>query len=264
MDWLVIDHYALDIHWESAIRDQCKRMMVIDDLADRPHLCDLLLDQNWFGFQPKDRYEALIPEGCERLLGPTYALLGPEYLQLRDLTRQRNGDVQKVLIFLGGSDSTNQTAKVLNALGDGALRQLELDVVIGVNHPDPEGIRRLVEARPVAQLHAGLRSLANLMANADLMVGAGGTTNWERMCLGLPSIVIGIARNQFAGSMALGNAGYITYLGNAEDVSEFDIATAVGHCIEHPGLLAEQSARARNMVSGTGALKVAEAILTYP
>ncbi len=45
-DWLVVDHYALDSAWEESLRPACRRLLVIDDLADRDHRCDLLLDQN--------------------------------------------------------------------------------------------------------------------------------------------------------------------------------------------------------------------------
>jgi UDP-2,4-diacetamido-2,4,6-trideoxy-beta-L-altropyranose hydrolase len=77
-DWLVVDHYALDERWEECLRSYCKKIMVIDDLADRPHNCDLLLDQNFYE-NLESRYDGLVPPQCKKFLGPKYALLRPEF-----------------------------------------------------------------------------------------------------------------------------------------------------------------------------------------
>jgi UDP-2,4-diacetamido-2,4,6-trideoxy-beta-L-altropyranose hydrolase len=174
-EWLVIDHYALDACWEHVLRPACRKMMVIDDLADRAHDCDLLLDQNWFGDETEKRYSNWVTESCKCLLGPEYALLNPEYAQLRVLMPPRDGIVRRVLVFLGGSDPSNQTGKVLGALMRQSLEKLAVDVVLGVNHPDPKAISAQVADRPATVLYQDLPSLAGLMARADLMIGAGGS-----------------------------------------------------------------------------------------
>ena len=260
IDWLVVDHYAIDSCWERALRPACRKLMVIDDLADRAHNCDLLLDQNWFGDETEMRYSKWVTENCRCLLGPEYALLKPEYAQLRVLMPPRDGIVRRVLVFLGGSDPTNQTGKVLDALMRRGLEHLAVDVVVGVNHPDPKGISVQVTTRPATTLYQDMPSLAGLMARADLMIGAGGSTTWERMCLGLPTIVVSIADNQTATNVALMKAGYINFVGNMNDVSSETLAAAVDRCLTNPKTLKTQSALGRNLVLGAGTAVVCEHI----
>jgi UDP-2,4-diacetamido-2,4,6-trideoxy-beta-L-altropyranose hydrolase len=218
-DILVVDHYAIDFQWENIIRSVVPSIMVVDDLADRRHECDFLLDQNWFGDGMASRYQGLIPDYCVAMLGPRYALLKPEYATLRAQTPPRDGEVRRILVFIGGSDPTNETAKVMEALTHPDLMHLLVDVVIGFNHPDQLGIVSKAEARQGTFVHRGLPSLAGLMMRADLMVGGGGVTTWERMCLGLPAVVICIADNQVEMNRALSSAGYNESLGDKEDVN---------------------------------------------
>lgn len=261
MDWLVIDHYALDARWEQALRPQAKRIMVIDDLADRPHDCDLLLDQNWNGATNYLRYDHLVTSHTEMLLGPKYALLNPAYAELRALLPQRDGIVRRVLVFLGGSDPTNQTARVIKAMMEPSLQYLALDVVIGVNHPEPSSIADLVKERHNTVLYQNLPGLACLMEKADLMIGAGGSTTWERMSLGLPSLVIGVADNQLLTNKALHSAGYINFLGHMKDVTVSQIVAAVRQAVDSPETMKQQSQLIKQLVSAAGVACVCNRIL---
>ena len=258
IDWLIVDHYALDARWEQALAGNYVKLMVIDDLADRPHYCDLLLDQNWFGDQALFRYQNLVPAECQPYLGPEYALLKPEYAQIRSALPQRDGTVHRVLVFLGGSDPSNLTVKVLTALIQPQFSNLQVDVVLGQNHPDPQGISALVSSRMRTKLHQALPSLGPLMASADLMISAGGSTIWERMCLGLPGIVISVAENQTATNLALMKAGYNFFLGEMNNVSVNMIAEAVQHCLLTPSILSSQSVMSRQMVKGDGATLISQ------
>lgn len=260
-DWVIVDHYALDEKWERRLRPVCKKLMVIDDLADRRHDCDILLDQNWFGEKTEKRYHSIVPEGCKCMLGPTYALLNHAYPQLRALMPSRDGIVNRILVFLGGSDPTNETGKVLEALMQPSLMSLTVDVVIGLNHPAPEQIKRLGAVRPRTSIHCGVPSLAGMMARSDLMVAAGGTTTWERMCLGLPSIVICVAENQVLTNQSLMRAGYVDYLGWRDGVSSEDIAGAIFRKIKKPDELKMQSALCQSLVSGNGVDKLCDYFL---
>ena len=257
-NWLVVDHYAINSSWENALRPYCGRLMVIDDLADRKHACDLLLDQNWFGGETKLRYSKLVYERCICLLGPKYALLQPEYAELRALMPPRDGIVRRVLVFLGGSDPANQTKKVLDALMEPSFKHLAVDVVLGANYPDPIGISVQAAARPATLVHHEVPSLSGLMARADLMIGAGGSTTWERMCLGLPAIVIGIAANQTAMNIALMKESYINFMGDMNEVSCELLVDAVQRCLTSPNALKAQSSLGQNLVPGVGAALVRE------
>jgi UDP-2,4-diacetamido-2,4,6-trideoxy-beta-L-altropyranose hydrolase len=200
--WLVTDHYGLDALWEAQVLDGLAnglafpKLFVIDDLADRPHHADLLLDQNYYGYLTEQRYQGLLSPHCCQLLGPSYALLGPEYAQLHPLIPQRK-ELRRILVFFGGVDHCNLTLRALEALQEPELQHLAVDVVLGQQSLQLHDLARLVESRPGTTLHPHLPSLAGLISRADLFIGAGGATTWERFCLGCPAIMIAIAENQY-------------------------------------------------------------------
>jgi UDP-2,4-diacetamido-2,4,6-trideoxy-beta-L-altropyranose hydrolase len=204
VDWLIIDHYALDARWERLLAKAVGQIMVIDDLADRDHACDLLLDQN-LGREVGD-YDYKVPNHCVRLVGPRYALLRPEFAELRETSLQRRvkPKVKRILITLGGVDANNITGKVLNALANSFLpRTTELDIVMGATAPHLEEIRELSNRLPFqAKVSVNVNDMAERMRLADISIGAAGSTSWERCCLGLPSIIVILAENQ----RAIGNA----------------------------------------------------------
>jgi UDP-2,4-diacetamido-2,4,6-trideoxy-beta-L-altropyranose hydrolase len=221
-DWLVVDHYALDYRWESALRKVADSIMVIDDLADRKHDCDLLLDQNYFQ-SPDKRYNGIIPQKCETLLGPNYALLRPEFREARKFCRMRGNGVARVLVYFGGNDHDNLTGMALSALNSPELKHLLVDAVIGPNNPHQDKLETLADQRGGTRLHIQPEGFTELLLRADLCIGAGGTTTWERLCLGLPSLVITVAKNQEAFNIELNRDGLVSWIGKKENVSSMDI-----------------------------------------
>lgn len=193
-DILVIDHYALDINWESALRPYAKKIFVIDDLADRNHDCDFLLDQNFY-LDYQDRYQSKVPKYCRLLLGPKFCLLRDEFLEAHQFRSSPPHKVKQILLFMGGVDLENYTMKVLNSLLLCNLPNCGVDVVIGDSHPDLLGIQAICE-RHGFHCFVQTQKMANLMMSADLAIGAGGTAVWERCYLGLPTIALGVAENQ--------------------------------------------------------------------
>jgi UDP-2,4-diacetamido-2,4,6-trideoxy-beta-L-altropyranose hydrolase len=260
--WLVADHYGLDAHWEVQLLtglaggDSSPALMVIDDLADRAHQADLLLDQNFFGEATAQRYQGLLPQHCRQLLGPHYALLGPEYAQLHPLVPPRT-ELRRVLVFFGGVDSANLTGRTLQALMDPALSHLAVDVVLGRQSPHRQTVAELVARRPHTTLHNPLPSLAGLIARADLAIGAPGATTWERACLGLPSLVVVIAHNQLPFAQALDQAGHLQLLGNGASVTVEQIRSTLMARITQPAPGGEGSA----LTDGWGGVRLAMAIL---
>ena len=193
-DWLVVDHYALDARWESKLRQTVKNILVIDDIADRKHDCDLLLDQNFYS-DMQSRYSGKVPEPCRLLLGPRYALLRDEFRQLHQQVKPRTGPVKRVLVFFGGVDIDNFTGRAIDALVELDMNGLHVDVVIGAEHPCREQIQAACAAHRFI-CYVQTDRMAELMAKADFAIGAGGSATWERCCLGLPSIVFCLANNQ--------------------------------------------------------------------
>lgn len=198
VDWLVVDHYALDAQWERRLARHYRKLMVIDDLADRYHACDLLLDQT-FGRDAAD-YRPLVPADCRLLCGSNYALLRPEFAALRPYSLQRRARpaLRELLITMGGVDMHNATGQVLQALRTCHLpADCRITVVLGATAPWLDEVKRLAQDMPLpTRVRVGISDMAQLMADSDLAIGAAGATSWERCCLGLPSIVLNAAENQ--------------------------------------------------------------------
>lgn len=208
-DWLVVDHYGLDASWEKALAGFGRRIMVIDDLADRPHCCDVLLDQT-LGRAASD-YRELVPVACTLLCGSPYALLRPEFAALRyaSLQRRETGRLQQILITMGGVDKDNVTCQVLQALSLCDLPQdCVLTVIMGETAPWLALVRQQAQhmAWPTRVL-AGVNNMAQWMADSDLAIGAAGATAWERCCLGLPTLMMVLADNQRLVASRLAQAG---------------------------------------------------------
>ena len=208
-DWLIVDHYSLDESWEKGLQPYCKKIMVIDDLADRKHDCDILLDQN-FGRDPQD-YAAYVNEDCELLCGSNYALLRPEFAQWRSysLERRQHNKLASILINLGGVDKDNITTKILKVLQTKSLPDhCSITIVMGSTSPWIEAVKQqaaIMQWRTVVKV--GVDNMAELMANSNLAIGAAGSTSWERCCLGLPTIILVLADNQQVIANALEGVG---------------------------------------------------------
>lgn len=262
-DWLIVDHYGLDSLWEGKLRPYVGKIMVIDDLANRLHNCDALLDQNYQSPQT-NRYYGLTPDNCQLLIGCKYALLRSEYSEFRSSHIGHSGKLQRVLVFFGGSDPQNITGKVITALSSSDFAHLDLDVVVGASNPHRLALQQQIKHRPNTIVHENLPHLAQLITSADLAIGAGGTTTWERLCLGLPSLVISIAENQVSACEALASTGAIVYLGTANRVGSEDIQKSVSFLSSNPPNLVEMSERGCQYVDGLGARRVAEHLIPTP
>ena len=254
-DWLVTDHYALDRRWEIALRASVGRIMVVDDLADRPHDCNLLLDQNYHS-DMEARYEGLIPTLSKTLLGPRYALLRPEFQHARTTPRKRDGQIKRILVFFGGSDLTNETAKVIEAIGMLDKRRIEVDVVIGESNPNRSEVICICEKEPNFNLHNSVTNMAHLMEQADLFVGASGATTWERCAMGLPAVTVAVANNQVEIAKSVAAIGAATYIGKYCDVTVEDLKQAIDWALSDSRLLVRMSNAAMNLSDAKGTDRV--------
>ncbi|HEY9192445.1 MAG TPA: UDP-2,4-diacetamido-2,4,6-trideoxy-beta-L-altropyranose hydrolase [Methyloversatilis sp.] len=254
-DWLIVDHYALDARWERALREVAARIMVIDDLADRTHDCDLLLDQNLYADMAL-RYAQRVPAAARLLFGPRYALLRPEFTEVRD--RRRDGAVRCVLVFFGGVDAANQTGRVVALLPRALPAQVEVDVVIGLAHPHRAGIEAAC-AQSGYRCHVQTTRMAELMAAADLAIGAGGTAVWERCCTGLPALAWPVAENQRVQVATAADAGLLHAPLRVGDDDEALLRQIAAMC-DSPGLLRAMSAAGAKAVDGAGVARVCRAL----
>lgn len=261
-DLLLVDHYGLSVAWETSLRPAARRIAAIDDLADRAHDVDLLLDQN-LGRQARD-YARLLPPHTRRLIGPAHALLRPEFAAARGRSLARRaaiGDWRHLLISLGGADPQQATAPVLQALARCPLpADATITVVLGALAATREAVAALLPSLPCStRLLVDAADMASLLAEADIAIGAAGGSAWERCCLGLPSLLLVLADNQRPGTQALAAAGAALTLGEVGDLST--VLPQVLQQLAEPGRLQAMSAAAAAVTDGQGAARVADALL---
>ncbi|WP_378950618.1 UDP-2,4-diacetamido-2,4,6-trideoxy-beta-L-altropyranose hydrolase [Pelosinus sp. sgz500959] len=258
--WLIVDHYSLDILWEQRVRKHTEKIMVLDDLANRYHDCDLLLDQNLYR-DMQTRYNGLLTAYCQTLLGPQYALLRQEFYEARKTVKVRDGIVRRIIVFFGGSDPTNETSKALQAIGLLHRNDLYVDVIVGKINPHRTQIQKLCNHIPNTTFYCQINNMAELMAKADLAIGAGGSTTWERLCLGLPSLVVRIADNQERLTEDAQQLGLLIDLGVADTINIDTIAIQLEKIMSEPQRLKLISQRGIDFVDGKGIDKVVKYLM---
>jgi UDP-2,4-diacetamido-2,4,6-trideoxy-beta-L-altropyranose hydrolase len=262
VEMLIVDHYGLGHKWESQMRTMASSIVVIDDMADRAHDCDVLLDQNLY-VNGAGRYDRLVPSYCRKILGPGYALLRPEFKRIRQNKdiKSRGGDVSKILIFIGGTDPSNETAKAIEAVRILNRPEIAVDVVTGQANPLRDEIKIMCASSSSIQYFCGPENLAEIMAGADLSIGAGGSTTWERCCLGLPTLIISVSLNQQAIAEGCHREEIGIYLGESKNVTPEIIKNELERLICNKDEVISMSLKARSYVTGDGAEKVASILL---
>jgi UDP-2,4-diacetamido-2,4,6-trideoxy-beta-L-altropyranose hydrolase len=252
---MVIDHYDFECGHEARLRHAVRPLLVMDDLRRR-HDCDLVLDSNL------GRTAADYP-GTETLAGPAFALVRPAFAERRDaaLARRALGhSPQRLLISLGLTDVGAITARVVEALLPD-LGERELDIVLGAGAPSLARLEALSPRDPRVRLHINTQDMPALTADADLAIGAGGSSVWERCCLGLPAVTVVLADNQRANAQALEAAGAALML--EANLADFDdqLRLGVERLSSDTRLRHPMSAAAASLCDGHGAERVADRLL---
>lgn len=252
IDLLVVDHYGLGKDWERAMRIHARRIFAIDDLADRDHDCDVLLDQN-LREDASTRYMARIPATARQFIGPRFALLRKEFDDPA-LLRVRDGVLRQLLVFFGGTDPGNQSLKVIEALKllGGNAPRTTLVLGLGVAHVQRDLVHAQAAGLECLTVLDSTDRMSVLMAQADLAIGTCGVAAWERCALGLPSIVVVTAENQREDAKIMHQRGALIDLGDADQVSGKIIADCLGRLTDSAGVLRKMGASASEVMHGRG------------
>jgi UDP-2,4-diacetamido-2,4,6-trideoxy-beta-L-altropyranose hydrolase len=260
-DLFIVDHYGLDFEWENLIRSCCKKILVIDDLANRKHDADFLLDQNCY-LDSSDRYLPLIGGHTIQLVGPRYALLREEFLECRQTLEKFENRIKrrKVVIFFGGVDQSNETLKAIQGLST-TDKNIKFSVILGENNPNKEQVISLCNRLANFTPSINVSDFAARLAGSMLYIGACGSTSLERSCCGLPSIVSSIALNQEEGAQHLHNIGALQYLGKSENCHPHDYREAFETLFNSNHSLMRMHEEAVKLVDGAGAKRVFDALL---
>ena len=259
IDWIIVDHYSLDSEWHKYMYAFCKNIMVIDDLANRKYECDLILDQT-YGVD-EESYKDLVPSRCRILTGSSNALLRTQFLHLREVAlniREEQGRVNRVLVTMGGMDPDNVTLTVINGLlqvewnGD-----VEINIVLGQHAPHLEQIRSIQSTDFIkVNVISNVNNMAELMLNSDIAIGAGGTTSWERCCMGLPTLMVISAENQVNIINKLSQDGIVINLGWHHVLECLDIKEAIEGLIDKPEEILLMSKKSFSVCDGLGLYRV--------
>lgn len=255
-DWLIVDHYELDSVWESTLRQFVGRVFAIDDLG-RKHDCDLLLDQN-LESAIHELYAERVPYGCKKLLGPRYALLRQQFGAARVNRAKKDGPVRRVLVFFGGGDAVGPLLMTLGALRQLGGSAVAVDVVLG--RSDRVAVENACRDMRGVALHDRVENMAHLMARADLAIGAGGSSTWERCCMGLPALTISLADNQDAIAGQAEKIGLSWHLGRVEHLTVEELGLAIGKLVDDAGARFRMSQSGLALVDGMGTARVVQAM----
>jgi UDP-2,4-diacetamido-2,4,6-trideoxy-beta-L-altropyranose hydrolase len=249
-DWIIVDHYALDATWLSIVEKSNDKMLVIDDLGDRELICDVLLDQNLGA--SAEKYHGKLPSNCQLLLGPTFALLRSEFKDWRErsLEGRLHRNVENILITMGGADADNYTLQTLIEVAKiEYAKKCVFTVIIGSSYPHTDALHEFVEETKLRiSVLSNVKNMAEIMSKSDLCIGAGGSTSWERCCLGLPTISFAIADNQI-GVLAELEKNKCTIISSLERIS-LDFEKLISE--EHSQQLKKLSLNSSKVTDGNG------------
>jgi UDP-2,4-diacetamido-2,4,6-trideoxy-beta-L-altropyranose hydrolase len=256
-NWLIIDHYSLSIKFESLLRPSVSKIMVLDDLANRKHDCDLLLDQNIFSV---NRYEQFTPQRCEKLIGPQYTLLRNEFLTKRAKITRNFVDCKNILINFGGGDDRGLIEKSIKAIFSMNLPSVVCTVILGQANPNRLSLNRFLSKYPNVIVYEYVNNIADFMVEADLAIGSGGSSIWERCCLGLPSIVTAVSDIEAQLAPLCEQQKFLTYIGRCENVTVEIIITNIKCFFDEPAKLLTMSKLGMRLVDGHGCARVVQKI----
>lgn len=259
VDWLVVDHYGRDARFERACRNWADSILVIDDLADRPHDCDVLLDQS--PGRTANDYGRLVPKEAEVLIGSDFALMRSQFASRRDealARRRKGGEAGRILVSVGAADSYDLTVAILRGLAQ-VDSKIAIDVVVGAAWPNLAAVQECADALPHdVAIHRDVDDMAGLMIASDLAVGCGGSTTWERCCLGLPTLIIMSANNQQAIATDLDRLGAVKFIGAYCNVGPSMVASAAAKIVHDGPALQAMAEKAAAVCDGNGAVRLVE------
>jgi UDP-2,4-diacetamido-2,4,6-trideoxy-beta-L-altropyranose hydrolase len=260
-DWIIVDHYALDARWENALRGSTSHIFVIDDLADRVHDCDILLDDNLFP-DIETRYINKVPTYCRLLLGPSYVPLRDEFLQLREKAKLRTGTVNRVLVSFGGIDADNYTSWAIEALINSWVRDLAIDVVLGAQNSNRKQIQNDCD-RYSLNCYVQTNQMANLMSDADLAIGAAGYTSYEFAAMKLPAILIPVSDIQTIFAKEMENKGVACVAKVNKSATTEEVTAAFLEVIDSVTLRSSMSRACVEVIDGKGMVRIIDELLSF-
>lgn len=212
-DILIVDHYGLDVEWEKQVGSHVKTLVVIDDLANRDHICDMLIDSNFY--LKKERYKKRVVEDTIVLSGPSYCIINESFKPIVRSPERVQKNPKNILLFFGGNDKFNLNIKFIDFIEKNWPSRFIFNCVVGKNSAFNNDLIKLQQVMGTRlELFIETIDMAKIMEKCDIYIGSGGSVTWERAINGLPSAVVTVADNQVESAQDLQKKNYIMYLGN--------------------------------------------------
>lgn len=253
---LVVDHYSLDFDWERTLASSVSRIAVIDDFFGRRHHCDYYINPSIIDVDA-DSDQDWLPDNCTKLLGPKFALLDSCFSELNARNRgEQPKKIAKIFVSFGGADSDGWTTRIVELLSAEQFSHIQLEVVVGMAFGERDSLSRLATDRGDVNIHSQIDNAGEVMAQCDLAIGAGGTMTWERLCVGTPSVIIGIAKNQYEIVNSLLARSLCVGVIATETLSQHYLSHVIRYLIESQPLRQAISDRGRQFIDGRGVQRV--------
>lgn len=216
IDWLIIDHYAIDEKWEKIIKKYVKNICVIDDFTNRKHDCNILINQQ-INNDDIIKYKDILNNDCKILTGNDYLFFHERYYSLN--MNKKINSLKKINIFMGGSDTHNITNTIIDICYDFNNKNnlnINFDVIIGKSNKNYKQIKNKIINYKNFHLYYNLDFIGNLLLDADLAIGAPGTTSYERCLTQTPTLMICLATNQKTVIQKFIDSETVIYLGDLD------------------------------------------------
>ena len=255
---LILDSYILSQEWENRVKPYVKRLIVIDDLMDRKHSCDLIIDQN-LHTQMNSLYINSVPKNCVKLLGPDYAILRNQFIAQRKYAKIRSLPLKNILVSFGGSDNENHTLHALTSLKK-LNSDVNVNVVTGTANIGKKIIKNFCKKNFNYNYFEQVENMAKLMQVADLCIGSSGTTTWERCCVGLPAIAIVASNDQKDIASAVSKNKCIINLGKIKKSDNVNYVRLMKNLKNNE--LQNMSRNCMKLVDGKGAARISKYIFS--
>ena len=258
---LIVDSYSLSETWLNLINPLTIKTIVIDDLANRNFNCDMLIDHNYFK-NYEYRYHNLVNENAIKLLGPKYSLISKSLVKFKKEKPFFN-HLNSILIYFGASDNYNLTLFTLDALLESKYKKLDFKIILRSDHKNFSQIEQLSNNLNNIELFSFTADIGDFFKKCDLAIGAGGTTTWERILVGIPSLIVTIAENQNKFIKDLKEDKFIYYLGNFSTLKKRDIIKKIDYLVKNKSDVAKNINRGQILVDGKGISRVKESIMNF-
>ncbi len=256
-EWVAIDGYGYSRSYERSLHTAGLHVLTVDDVGgDGTYETDIVLNQNVFADEGMYRDRS---ESTRLLLGPTYALLRPEFLEGAGSSREPQEHARRILVTLGGADPEGMTGKVVSAVC--RLDDPELKVVVIAGPAAEQGAALLNPGNDprVTILGPVEEDMPTFMRDADVAVTGAGTTVYELCAVGVPALIVPLVEAQRQVAQNLGAAGLGESLSSCL-ADERTLATAIGDFLADPARRTMLRERGRELVDGLGAGRVIRAM----